>query len=351
MAAALDTPTAPPPDAAAEVAVAPGAPGWAYTVSVRSLCEFTAKRGDLDRRFTPSATALEGQQGQASVAARRGPAYERELPLESEVGPLRIRGRADGFDPIRSILEEVKTIRGTPEEQPDNRRALHWAQLETYGALFCRARGVDEVHLALVYVDAATQGETVLRQLCSAAEREAALQQRCAQFIAWAQQEAAHRAARDAALAVLPFPPGAFRPGQRTLAEAVYRAASGGRCLLAQAPTGIGKTIGTLYPMLRAVPVQRLDKVAYLTCKGTGRHTALQALQRLRDHTPGQALRVLTLVAKEQACEHPDKACHGDACPLARGFYDRLPAARSAPASARPSRASSARCSSLTCPR
>ena len=35
-------------------------------------------------------------------------------------------------------------------------------------------------------------------------------------------------------------------------------------------------------------------------------------------------------MAKSKACEHPDKACHGDACPLARGFYDRLPSARSA---------------------
>ncbi|PTT78281.1 ATP-dependent DNA helicase, partial [Pelomonas sp. HMWF004] len=75
-------------------------------------------------------------------------------------------------------------------------------------------------------------------------------------------------------------------------------------------------------------PAQQLDKIGYMTCKGTGRITALDALHRLREATPGKALRVLTLVAKEQACEHPTKACHGDACPLASGFYDRLPAAR-----------------------
>ena len=45
-------------------------------------------------------------------------------------------------------------------------------------------------------------------------------------------------------------------------------------------------------------------------------------------------LRVLELVARDKACEHPDKACHGDACPLARGFYDRLPQAREAAAQA-----------------
>jgi len=297
-------------------------------VSVRSLCEFTAKRGDLDRRFTPSATALEGQHGQAAVVARRGPAFESEVALEGFSGELRVRGRADGWDPIRGCLEEIKTIRGVPEDIPQNRRALHWAQLETYGALLCRSRGLVELHIALVYVDAATQHETVQRRACSAAELDAAFEDRCGHYRAWALQEAAHRRARDEALAALPFPPGDFRPGQRALSEAVYRSALNRRCLLAQAPTGIGKTLGTLFPLLRAMPAAGIDKIGYLTCKGTGRITALEALEPLREHTPGRTLRVLTLVAKDQACEHPQAACHGDACPLARGFYDRLPAAR-----------------------
>lgn len=302
--------------------------GWSYTVSVRSLCEFTAKRGSLDRRFTPSATATEGLAGQAAVASRRGPQYETEVTLATRVDGLRVRGRADGHDGRTGCLEEIKTIRGAPDDIPENRRQLHWAQLQTYGALFCRERGVDEVHLALVYVDATTQTETVLRELCAAADLEATFLARCQAFLGWARQEASHRVRRDAALTDLPFPLPGFRPGQRELAEAVYRAAVKGRCLLAQAPTGIGKTLGVLYPMLRAMPGQRLDKIGYLTCKGTGRATALEALQMLRETAPGPELRVLTLVAKDQACLHPGKACHGDACPLAHGFYDRLPAAR-----------------------
>ncbi len=306
-----------------------GAPtDWHYTVSVRSLCEFTAKRGSLDRRFTPSATALEGQAMQLAVLARRSPGYETELPLEGQHGQLRVRGRADGYEADVNRLEEIKTIRGPVELIPDNRRALHWAQLETYGALIAADRGLAELELALVYVDADTQQETVLRDRLSAAALQAAFEERCAQFEAWAAQEAAHRNARDAGLRALPFPRGELRPGQRLLAEAVYRAAARGRHLLAQAPTGIGKTLGTLYPLLHAMPAQQLDKIGYLTCKGTGRLTALEALHALREAAPTKSLRVLTLVAKEQACEHPTKACHGEACPLAHGFYDALPAAR-----------------------
>lgn len=301
---------------------------WTYSVSVRSLCEFTAKRGDLDRRFTPSATALEGQAGQLAVLARRSPGYEVELPLEAVCGHLRVRGRADGYEADVNRLEEIKTIRGPVDLIPQNRRALHWAQLETYGALIAADRGLTELELALVYVDADTQNETVLRQTHSAAALQAAFEDRCRQFEAWARQEAEHRSQRDADLTALPFPKGELRPGQRLLAEAVYRVAARGRCLLAQAPTGIGKTLGTLYPLLRAMPNQQLDKIGYLTCKGTGRIAALEALQALREQAPTRSLRVLTLVAKDQACEHPGKACHGDACPLASGFYDKLPDAR-----------------------
>lgn len=306
----------------------PTSPGWAYTVAVRELCEFTAKRGDLDRRFTPAATALEGVAGQGVVAQRRGQDYETEIALETTVGALRVRGRADGYDPRRRCLEEIKTIRGHPQDIPENRRQLHWAQLQTYGALFCRSRSVPEIALALVYFDVASQSETELRQVFGAEELEEILAQRCAAFLTWARQEASHRAARDTALTGLAFPEGAFRAGQRALAEAVYRTATHGRSLLAQAPTGIGKTVGTLFPTLRAMPAQGIDKLAYLTCKGTGRITALEALGKLRAGIAGRSLRVLTLVPKDEGCEHPDKACHGDACPLARGFYDRLPAAR-----------------------
>jgi DNA excision repair protein ERCC-2 len=287
-----------------------------------------AKRGDLDRRFTPSATALEGRMGENTVAQRRGQDYETQIVLETTVGPLRVKGRADGHDPRRRCLEEIKTIRGHPKDIPRNRQMLHWAQLQTYGALFCRARKLTETALALVYFDVESQNEIGLREVRGADELEQILAERCEAFMAWARQEAAHRAVRDAALKALAFPRASFRSGQRDLAKAVYRTAAQGHALLAQAPTGIGKTVGTLFPLLRAMPLHGIDKIAYLTCKGTGRLAALEALTDLHEGMPGPSLRVVAMVPKDEACEHPDKACHGEACPLARGFYDRLPAAR-----------------------
>jgi DNA excision repair protein ERCC-2 len=301
-----------------------------YTVAVRTLCEFTAKQGDLDLRFTPSATALEGIAGHAAVAARRGPDHQSELSLAGEFENLRVRGRADGYDPDQNLLEEVKSFRGDLLAMPANRRHLHWAQVKVYGALLCRKLGLSEVHLALVYFDVATQTETVLRELYRATDLNDFFEDQCRRFSAWAAQEQAHRLARDAELTQLRFPHPEFRAGQRALSEAVYKAASAGRCLLAQAPTGIGKTVGTLFPLLKAAPTQALDKVFFLAAKGPGRGLALHALATIQRSAPELRLRTLELVARDKACEHPDKACHGDSCPLARGFYERLPQARSA---------------------
>ncbi|MES2320914.1 MAG: ATP-dependent DNA helicase [Pseudomonadota bacterium] len=303
-----------------------GAARLSYVVAVRALCEFTAKQGDLDLRFTPSPTAQEGMAGHGVVTARRGEHYQTEVSLSGNVGPLLVRGRADGYDPGQNLLEEIKTFRGDLARMPDNHRHLHWAQVRVYGHLLCEKLGLAAVNLALVYFDIATQTETVLRETQTAHELAALFAAQCGRFMAWAEQELAHREARDTGLAALQFPYPGFRPGQRDLAETIYKANSSARCVLAQAPTGIGKTVGTLFPALKAAPQHKIDKVFFLAAKTPGRRLALDAASTIGN----ASLRVLELVARDKACEHPDKACHGDACPLAKGFYDRLPAARSA---------------------
>ena len=99
-----------------------------YVVAVRAMCEFTARRGDLDLRFTPAPTALEGIAGHGAVTSNRGARYETEIALTGTWGTLTVRGRADGYDPVANRLEEIKTYRGSLDAMPDNHRALHWAQ-------------------------------------------------------------------------------------------------------------------------------------------------------------------------------------------------------------------------------
>ncbi|WP_085694743.1 MULTISPECIES: ATP-dependent DNA helicase [unclassified Pseudomonas] len=301
-----------------------------YSIAVRALCEFTAKCGDLDLRFTPSPTALEGIAGHRTVASRRNDNYQSEVALEGEFRHLKVKGRADGYDPAQNCLEEVKTFRGDLATQPPNHRQLHWAQAKVYGWLMCRRLGLSRINVALVYFDIVSEKETCLVEACSADDLQRFFEQQCGLFLQWAEQELAHRQARDLGAQQLGFPHTGFRPGQRHLAESVFKAVSTGRCLMAQAPTGIGKTLGTLFPMLKALAPQQLDKVYFLTAKTPGRQLALDAAHVLFERNEALPLRVLEMVARDKACEHPDKACHGESCPLARGFYDRLPAARQA---------------------
>lgn len=318
------------------------------TVAVRALCEFTARMGDLDLRFTPAPSALEGMEGHAAVRQRRqaqpDSRYEAEVVLSGQFEDLQVRGRADGFDAAAHQLEEIKTYRGPLDAVRPHHRALHWAQAKVYGHLLCQARGLARLNVALVYVHTPSLQETVLVQDCSADELQQFFAMHCRSYLDWARSEAEHRQQRNAALAAAAFPMAAFRTGQRQLAVAVYRtarSASAGRCLMAQASTGIGKTLGTIFPMLKAMAGQGaasassacngLDKLFFLTAKGTGHGLALHALEHMQTAlTQGQhePLRVLQMRARDTSCEHPDKACHGESCPLAQGFFDRLPAAR-----------------------
>ena len=307
----------------------------AHVVSVKALCAFGAKAGDLDLRFVPAPSAQEGMAGHALVQNRRGDGYESEVGLDTTCGTLRVRGRADGYEVRRgqaARVEEIKTFRGDFDAIRGNHRALHWAQARTYGWMLCELHGHEEMTVALVYLDLASGDETVLEEHHTRDALRAHFESLCGRYSAWAASEAGHRGALDQALAGLEFPYRAFRTGQRELAEAVYRAAVNSRCLMTQAPTGIGKTLATIFPLLKARAAGKIDKIFFLTAKTSGRPVALDALRVLdkgqHDKKGAGRLRVLELAAREKVCEYPDRACHGDACPLAKGFYDRLPAAR-----------------------
>ena len=311
-------------------------------VAVRELCDFSARAGDLDLRFGMSPTAREGVAGHLVVTSRRGANYKSEVTLKTALGDLLISGRADGYDCARHCLEEIKTFRGDLARQPANQRHLHWAQLKVYGWLLCDRDSLAEITLALVYFNIDTQQEFPFEQRFSSNALRDYFLEMCGSYSQWAQQERAHRASRDAYLSTLAFPHEEFRAGQRQLAAAVFRAARAGASLLVEAPTGIGKSIATLYPMLKAMPVRKLDKVYFLSAKSSGRLLATEALAKCKaascvdkngpthSEQAHTAIRIVELVAKAKACLYPGKACTGSTCPLAAGFFDRLPDARAA---------------------
>ncbi len=301
------------------------------STSVRALVEFVYRSGDLagEGVFRPSNRAVEGTWGHRRLQQARGEEYRAEVPVERTITrdgiALRLTGRVDGVMEGKSppVIEEIKTVdaRWSGREDP-----LHLAQLRLYGALLTMEHGWEAVDLHLTYLDYQSDEETVFRSSATAVELADFLEATLTPWLEWVGEQAAWKAVRDGSLKALGFPFGGFRAGQRALARRVYRTIRDGGRQFVEAPTGLGKTMATLFPAVKALPLLGDGQVFYVTAKTPGRHAAEQALGKLR--TEGVRLRSLMMTAKQRICFGP-QPCDIRACPFAIGYYDRFkPAVR-----------------------
>lgn len=301
------------------------------SVAIKTLVEFAAKTGSLDRRFTPSPSGLEGIEGHKKVTSSRHGDYQTEVGLSITYDKITFRGRADGYDPQRHCIEEIKTFYGDVERIPANHRVLHWAQARCYGWLYCAQHECDEITLSLIYFELATETEYPLEETWTAADLKNYFEELAEKYCAWQAQLNARQQQLHAWLEQLQFPYGDMHASQRVMAEAVYKAALTGRVVMAEAPTGTGKTLAALFPALKSMPRSPVDKIFYLTAKTTGKQLALENIQLIATDGETQSpLRTLELTAQEKSCLEPDKKCRGDDCPYAFDFYTKLDSARQA---------------------
>ncbi|KZX56072.1 hypothetical protein A3709_06700 [Halioglobus sp. HI00S01] len=295
-------------------------------VSVRDLAAFCHRRGDIDHRFTPSPTAAQGIEGHQRIYRRRPASYQPEYAVEMrEAFPgfnLLVRGRADGFDAQAAQVEEIKTCRVDPADIPEAVTRLHIAQATIYAALIARSEGHDSLQVRLTWLNIERDEETYVDREYSAPELASFLEETLAAFGGWLATLADIRRQRDASLTNLPFPHGDFRPGQRDIAELVYKCIDRGGELMVEAPTGIGKTAAVLYPALRALERGKHDGLIFATARTVGRRAAEECLTLMAG--AGLSMPWLSLTAKDSICFSPGKACHAQDCPYAEGYYDRL---------------------------
>jgi DNA excision repair protein ERCC-2 len=297
-------------------------------VAVRALAEQVLQSGDLSFHFLGAVRAQEGIAGHRRVQSSRPGGYEPEVPVSGRVDTadlvLRVGGRIDGvFDRDGIVVvEEIKTTLQPPQEAAAAENPVHWGQARLYAHLLAQERGLAQVGVQVTYYQIETGRLQEVRRIESRASLAAFFQAVVDRYLAWARRLMALRARRDAAIGPLAFPFGRFRPGQREMAVAVFRAARHGRPLMVQAPTGIGKTMGAWFPAVKAVGQGLVERVFFLTARTTGRLAAEEALARLR--SAGLFFRVLSLTAKERICFAPQAVCGPEQCPFARGHFDRL---------------------------
>ena len=299
-------------------------------VSVKELAEFVHRRGDIRHHYQSATLAQEGIARQKAYQQDRGESYQREFRVSATFGELEIRGRIDGWDAPARLVEEVKTTRTDPVELHDHAGEIHLAQLRLYGSMLVLAdETLDELRLRLVYLHPSSADETAFEETARPAELIGYFETTCATYAAWITNVRARLAERDRQLAALAFPYGEFRADQRRIAKHLYRAFRDGADWLVEAPTGSGKTMAGLYAALKAMGAGELDRLVFLTSRTTGQRAIEDALGDAVEAVDGDAaLTAVTITATDRICFDAGASCDRSECEYARGYYERMPAAR-----------------------
>ncbi|MDP7355136.1 MAG: ATP-dependent DNA helicase, partial [Desulfobacterales bacterium] len=193
---------------------------------------------------------------------------------------------------------------------------------KTYGYLCAIENDLEHIGTRLTYYQIETGEVRELRQTFSMATLKRFFQDLVNRYLKWAEAISKLNRTRDESILCLEFPFKTYRSGQRRMAEGVYRAIKNNRQLIIQAATGIGKTIGVIFPATKAMVDGFTEKIFYLTARSTGKAAAETALGALRKK--GLKIKSITLTAKDKICFRPQSACSGNECEYAKGFYDRL---------------------------
>ena len=310
---------------------------------IRQLVEFLLRTGSIDSRFSGFDRANEGARIHRRLQKAAGEGYAAEVALSAqrtvEEIEFTVEGRADGIfaDEDGTVtIDEIKTTAAPAEEITEDWNPCHWAQGMLYAAIYGRQEGLERLAVRLTYYQIDTDQIFRFTRRFSLEELESFFDGLLKDYLPWARRELDWVSRRNESLQAMPFPFAAYRPGQRALAGEVYKACMAGRSegnkggtrLFCQAPTGIGKTMSSLFPALKAMGSGQAEKIFYLTARNTTQAAAEDAVARLRAADPGLALRNVTLTAKEKACLCKDEegrpSCLPERCPYADGYYDRV---------------------------
>lgn len=303
----------------------------AIRISVRNLVEFVLRSGDIDNRCSGNAqkdAMLAGGRIHRKIQKRMGAGYRAEVPLKHEVQDeeqeitLLVEGRADGIFAENGIpvIDEIKGMY-TDISRLEEPIEVHLAQAMCYGYFYCCDRNLDGVRIQLTYCNLETEEIRRFHEDRSKEELEAWFRSVIHEYFKWARYLCHHELQRNQSISGLEFP-FPYREGQRDLAVAVYKTISRKKRLFIQAPTGIGKTLSTIFPAVQAMGAGKASKVFYLTAKTITRTVAEEAFRILRSR--GLVFTAVTITAKEKLCPMEKAECNPEACPYAKGHFDRV---------------------------
>ncbi len=288
------------------------------------------RAGDIDNRRTSSAekdAMLAGGRLHRRIQRGMTGAYQAEVTLRHTVdmGPyeLLIEGRADGVittEDGRVIIDEIKGVYQDIDmiEEPV---PVHRAQALCYAYFLSSEKHLESIGIQITYCNLRSEEIKRFGEDLTFGELKDWFATLIRSYEKWASFLLEHMAERDASLNSLTFPY-PYREGQRELANSVYRAIMQAKELFIQAPTGVGKTLSVVYPALKAMGNGAGSRIFYLTAKTLTRTAAEECFSILR----GEGLKffTVTITAREKLCPLEKPECNPQACPRAKGHYDRV---------------------------
>ena len=299
-------------------------------ISVRELVEFILRSGDLDNRrggLHENAMA-EGGRIHRMIQRRMGSEYQAEVSLKfRKVLPeyeLLVEGRADGViaEPYRITIDEIK---GTYKDLEKMKEPVpvHLAQAKCYAAIYAKVKPyeMDSICVRMTYCNMDTEEIRYFFEEYELGELEEWFTALIEAYKKWADYQVEWEKIRREAIKETPFPY-SYRRGQKELAANVYRTIYHGKKLFLEAPTGVGKTLSTVFPSVKAMGEDLADKLFYLTAKTITRTAAEQTFLLLREK--GLRFKTVTLTAKDKICFQEETICNPINCSYAKGHFDRI---------------------------
>jgi DNA excision repair protein ERCC-2 len=297
-------------------------------ISVRSLVEYVYRSGSILSAFRTSTALTEGTKAHQKIQKTYTEQDQKEVYLSAEIEydglQYTIDGRCDGLLTNGSLItiDEIKSTVADLQFITEESYKVHWAQAKCYAYMYAREQRIDQIEVQLTYVQVITEEQKKYQVTLSLKELEQFMLEMVEGYAPYARLRLNHQQLRDQSIKDLSFPFDAYREGQRTLAGAVYKTISEGKGLFAKAPTGIGKTISTTFPSIKAISEGLLQRIYYLTAKTINRAAAEDAF--LLMHSKGLHLKVVTITAKDKVCYQTGSECSKEYCAFSDGHYDRL---------------------------
>lgn len=299
--------------------------------SVRGIIEYILKSGHLESRYMGRNRAVEGTIAHQKLQESNEKIYinyQKEVKLEYDflIDNIRltVEGRADGIivENEKIIIEEIKSTARNLVLIDEDYNELHWAQAKFYGYIYSKKNNLDKIYIKLSYYNIENNEVKSFDREYKFSELDEFVSTIVNEYSRWIKLNISLIEERDLSIKNLRFPFERYRRGQKELAVNCYNTIKHKGVLFAQAPTGIGKTISTLFPSIKALGMGMGSRIVYLTAKTITRTVAEESFSKLKKC--GLKCRVITLTSKEKICMNEKVNCNPEECKYAVNYFDKV---------------------------